>query len=495
MTGLSVSDVVNVQVYMTPIAAAVRNFGILLVVGDSTEIDVGERIRTYTGADQVAADFGTSAPEYQAAVLYFGQSPKPQQLSIGRWASGATNGLLHGGPLNAQDQNLVNFTNVTNGGFTINVDGTPQIITGLNFSTATNLNGVATLITAKLQAGAVCVWDSVYSRFDIISGTTGTNSVVNFATAPGSGTDVRALLKIASGQGGRTVAGIAAESLASAVAYMANKSTNWYGLQTVSINPSTIQDADVLAVAAFIEAQTVTRIYGVTSQDASMLDATNTTSIGYQLAQLGYQRTFTQYSSYNRFAAASIFGRAFTVDFNGFDTTITLKFKQEPGVPAEDLLETEARALQAINVNVFVKYDNDTMILQEGTMANGFFFDEVHGLDWLQNDVQTEVYNTLYKAPKVKQTEPGVTRLATAVARSNNRGVNNGLIAPGIWTGPSIGALEEGDMMETGWYVYTNPLANQSQADREARKAPPIQDMVKLAGAIHFADVIINVNR
>jgi hypothetical protein len=35
---------------------------------------------------------------------------------------------------------------------------------------------------------------------------------------------------------------------------------------------------------------------------------------------------------------------------------------------------------------------HDQAIWQEGTMANGAFFDEVHGTDWLQNALQTELW-------------------------------------------------------------------------------------------------------
>ncbi len=41
-------------------------------------------------------------------------------------------------------------------------------------------------------------------------------------------------------------------------------------------------------------------------------------------------------------------------------------------------------------------------------MANGDFFDERHGLDWLQNYVQNNLYNLLYTSTtKVPQTDPG----------------------------------------------------------------------------------------
>jgi len=70
---------------------------------------------------------------------------------------------------------------------------------------------------------------------------------------------------------------------------------------------------------------------------------------------------------------------------------MTLKFKQEPGVAPETLTETQAATLRGKHCNVFVNYDNDTAIIQEGVSFDGSFFDEVVGLDWLENDIQTAV--------------------------------------------------------------------------------------------------------
>ena len=49
--------------------------------------------------------------------------------------------------------------------------------------------------------------------------------------------------------------------------------------------------------------------------------------------------------------------------------------------------------------------------------------------------------------------------------------------------------------MTTGYYVYCPPMSTQAQADREDRKAVPIQVAGKLLGAIHTADVAITLNR
>ncbi|MDH0638196.1 DUF3383 domain-containing protein [Pseudomonas sp. GD03860] len=492
MPTLAVSDVVNVQIVMSPKAAATRDFGALLILGASNVIDTNERIRRYSTLDAVAADFGTAAPEYLAANLFFSQSPQPAILYIGRWAKTPSSARLNGGALSIAQQALANFTVITAGSMKITVDGTLKTLSALNFSAAANLNAVAAIVTTAL-AGATCVWNANYSRFEITSPTTGATSALTYASSTGTGTDVSALLGLVTGVASAPVNGIVAETLINCVTNLAGLSSNWYGLQIADASPS---DADVLGVAAFIEGASPSRIFGVTAQAAIALDPNSTADIAYKLKAANYKRTFCQYSSSSPYAAASIFGRAFTVNFQGNNTTITLKFKQEPGVTAESLNTTQAGALKAKNCNVFVNYNNDTAIIQEGVMANGYFFDEVHGLDWLQNDLQTAVYNLLYTGQtKIPQTNQGINRIVTTIDSRCDQAVNNGLSAPGQWNGPNVGALTSGQYLTKGYYVYANPIDSQSQADREARKAPVIQVALKLAGAVHFADVIVNVNR
>ncbi|HGY5831948.1 TPA: DUF3383 family protein [Klebsiella michiganensis] len=378
--GLPVSNVVNVDVIMSPVAATGRNFGALLILGTSTVIPVTERIRQYSAIEDIGDDFGVDSPEYEAATIFFSQSPKPTLVYIGRWAK-------------------------------------------------TLAEGEAGTVETLLQA-------------------------------------VNASLEY----------------------------TNWYGLAIA--DSADLVEADVISVAAAIEASSVSRILAVTTDDANVLVSGNTDHIGYKLKAAGYSRTFWQYSTSSKYSAISAFGRAFTVNFTGNNTTITLKFKTEPGVTYETLTTPQAAAIDAINGNVYVYYANDTAIIQQGVMANGDFFDERHGLDWLQNYVQTNLFNLLYTSTtKIPQTDAGVTRLMTNVEASLDQAVNNGLIAPGVWNGGPIGQIESGDTLTKGYYVCADAVANQAQSDREARKSPVIQAAIKLAGAIHYADVQINVVR
>lgn len=491
--GQSLANVANVQVVMSPIAAATRNFGSLLILGSSGVIDVNERLRLYSNIDGVAEDFGTEAPEYQAAVLFFSQSPRPAMVYIGRWAQTATAAVLNGAVLTPDQQQMSVFTAVTDGAMQITIDGVNTLVDAVNLSGETNLNGVASAISAKMGVSAICVWDDVQSRFKITSATNGADSEIGYASAPATGTDLSLLLGLQTTQAAPPVGGIEAEALINAVQEIANLTSTWYGLMVAALG---VTDDDHLSVAAYIEATSPNRIYGVTITDTNVLDSTRTDDLASKLKSFKYLRTFSQYSSSSGYAVASIFGRAFTVNFQGSNTTITLKFKQEPGVSAESLPANQAKALKAKNCNVFINYDNDTAIIQEGVMSNGYFFDEVHGLDWLQNDVQTAIYNLLYTSTtKIPQTDQGVNQIVTEIERRMDQAVTNRLVAPGIWNADGFGAIERGDTLTKGYYIYAPPVASQSQPDREARKAPVIQCAVKLAGAVHFVDAIINVNR
>ena len=482
---LPVSSVVSVTVDMAPRAAQLRNFGAALIIGATDVIDVSERIRTYASSeiDTIATDFGTTSPEYLAAQAFFSQSPQPSEVQIGRWAKTATNGLIRGRILSTDDQAISKFQSIDSGAFDVTIDGSVVNVTGVVLTECSNLNAVASKVTEKLNSKGTCLWDG--QRFVIKSATTGTTSTVSTVTNTG--------LSVVMGlEAGTTmVNGAQAETLIEAITAMLDRPT-WY----MCFVAADYETEDAVSAAGLIEAASPTRVIAFTSMDTNELDAQKTDTLGAKLKALGYNHSLVMYSSTNAQAAASVLGRMSTVDFQGSNTTITLKFKQCPGVVAENLTTQQANALRDKNVNVFAAYDNDTSILQEGIMSGGWFIDERHGLDWLQNQVQTDIWNLLYTSTtKVGQDEAGATTLVSTCNRSLDRAVTNGLVAPGVWNGSAVGSLQTGDTLSTGYYVYIQPMDEQAQSDREARKAPPIQIAVKLRGAIHFVDVAITVNR
>lgn len=497
--GLSVNDVVSVAVSLTPVAAAQRNFGSLLILGDSGMIDTTTRYRLYASLSAVAADFSNTAPEYLAAAIAFGQNPQLSQLYIGAWARTATHGTLVGATLSAAQQSLSNFIGISTGGINFVINNTPYNLTGLSFTAVTSMTQVAAVVAAALVGVATVTWNSIYNYFQVTSLTTGAASTVAFATT-GSPVDVSVLMGLsASVSGSYIVGGIVAETPLTAITILANMTNAWYGVEfAASVMPS---DSDYVACAGFIQGSNVSRIMGVCTQEAAALNASLSTDVASQLQALGYSRTFTQYSSSSPFAESGIFGDAFTCNFNGSNTLYTLKFQQEAGVVPETLTETQAAALNGKNCNVYVNYNIQTAagaiiaILQQGVMANGTFFDVIHGTDWLQNALQTAIFNLLYTVgTKIPQTDAGVTQIINVITQVLQQSVANGLVAPGVWNGPPVGEIVTGQTLSTGFYVFAPPIATQAQAARAARQSPVITVCIKLAGAIHSVSCLVNVN-
>lgn len=491
--GLPVSNVVNVDVNLAPRAAVGRDFGALLLLGASDVLNPNEWARQYSSAEGVASDFSITSPEYEAAEIFFSQSPQPNTLYIARWAKEATSGQLLGGKLANDEQNVNNFSTVTDGALDIAVNGDMQSLTDIDLSGTTSLAGVAAAIQAEFTGDVTAQWDSNYQRFLIKSGTTGVDSTVARATVPDAGTDLGALMLLESNEA-TTQTGTDSEGVTDAVERMLDASNEWYGLVVAD---TSVDDDDVMTVAGMIEAASPSRIFGYTTQNSNVLLSSVSDDLASTLKAANYARTAIQYSSTEPFAIVSAIGRAFTVDYTAQNTTITLKFKQEPGVTSELLMTSEAATLTDKNCNVFVKYANDTAILQQGVMVNGDYFDERHGLDWLQNYIQTNLYNVLFTSTtKIPQTDSGVNILLTNVEASCAQAVTNGLLAPGVWTASEeFGSLASGDTLTKGYYVYAPKVASQSASERESRIAPTIQVAAKLAGAVHYANVIVNVNR
>lgn len=497
-TGRDVSQVVSVSLSLARLAAGYQNFGIPVFIGSESFLDPVERVRPYTNLEGVLADVQAGSPLALAAGLYFSQVPQPTLLYLGRWVQAASSGVLHGAILTPAQQLLANFTAITNGSMKIAVDGTLITLTSLNFSAQTNLNGVASVIQTALVAGgatgARVIWGGVNKRFDVISGTTGTTSSVGYATANTAGTDVSGLLGLVTGRASTPVPGFAAESLAQCITKIADVSNQWYAAIVCTATPPAMSDH--IAAAGIIEGLARKRMYGITTQDTACLDATRSDDICSQMMALGYNRTFIQYSSSSPYAVCSMIGRAATVDFNANNTTITLKFKGEPGIVAENLPESQYEALQAKNGNCYTAYNNGVAILEQGVMASGYFFDVIQGTDWYTNYVQTNLFNALVQAPtKIPQTDPGMNILKSVMDASAEQAVTNGLVAPGQWNLPGFGQLAQFDHLDLGYYTYAPPIDKQPQALREKRVSVAFQQALKLAGAVHSVPLAITVNQ
>lgn len=495
------SDFIDVPVSFTPPSVAFGKFGTLLILTDDPAINTNERIRQYANIQEVGDDFGSTSPPFLAAELYFDQLPQPVIVFIGRWASTATAGLLQSAILTAENQLMSFWNNITNGSFHLVIDGVGHDVSGLDFSGALNLNGVAGIIQGNLRTtfantSIICRWNSSQEVFQILSGTTGPTSTVSFGSplgVLGGTTDISGFMGITSSRASPLVLGIAAESALDAVQALADASSAWYGLMDATNIP--LSQNDHISIAAYILANSRQRMYGTSSLNSAVLDHAQTNDLASVLKSLNIRKVLTMYSSTNPYAVATMFGRGFTVDFDANDSTITLAYKQAPGLAAENLTETQFATLISKGSNCNVKVNNGAIMIWNGQMSNGYWFDEVQGVDWLQNRIQTEVFNGLYTiTTKVPQTDAGSAMIATWIAQGCEAGINNGLGAPGQWNAAGFGTLKMFQRLSKGYYIYYPPVASQPENERQERISVPFQVAFKLAGAVHTSNILLNIN-
>ncbi len=195
--------------------------------------------------------------------------------------------------------------------------------------------------------------------------------------------------------------------------------------------------------------------------------------------------------------AAAYASRGLSTNWDGSLTAQTMNLKQIAGsLPDQTLTPTYLTQVQTAGVDVYPSFGGDPGLYTSG--ANGWF-DQIYGQYWLKFALQAAGYNFLAQtATKIPQTEVGVSGLKGAYMSVLAQGVNNGFMAPGVWTGAAPFG-NSADLIrciaDRGYYIYSLPVGQQSPANRNARKAPIIQIAVKLAGAIHSSQVIVQVQQ
>jgi hypothetical protein len=443
--------------------------------------------RVYTDLSSVGADYGTTSITYNMANAIFSQSPNiisgSGRLVIAplQTATSATAGNNVGVDISA---NLPALKAVSDGDIEITIDGTVVPLTDLNFTGAVTLSDVASVIEDKI--GSLASVTASSTAITIKSKTVGTTSAITIAQlAGGTGTDlsVAGLLNVAAGT---NTAGTDAtgETLTDAVARL-NNLVQFVGFMTTQH----LQDAAITAVSftdkIFLHHLASSSNYaGI----ATTIKDANKTQVRLISSLSGLDEA--------RLLKAAYASRAFSVLLSGTSTTLTMNAKSLTGVNA-DIYMTETLKTQAIDAGVDILPSVDNRITKTLTSGANGYFDDVYNELALKLDLEVATFNVLATSNnKVPQTEVGMAVLVNSINRVLNQYITNGYIGVGnSWNGATFGNPEDFLRLitEQGYYVYYMPISQQSQVDREARKAPIIQIALKTAGAIHKVIGLVNV--
>lgn len=254
---------------------------------------------------------------------------------------------------------------------------------------------------------------------------------------------------------------------------------------------------EVIAAAQLNE--TLESIYLLGSGDGA--DFTAETGLFDKVSKLSLSRTKLLYygdSTENldnmRGFVAAYAGRGFSVNFAAQNSTITMNLKDLVGVsPDSTVTEAIYQNAEQLGVDMYVAYNGLPKIVSNG---NPLYFDDIYNRLWFELTMRVELFNALATtSTKIPQTETGMNNLKSAARAVCQRGVYNGFMAPGTWNGTDTFGDQDDfyrNIEDFGFYVYSAPVSQQSQSERETRVAPVVQVACKQAGAIHKMNLIIN---
>ena len=495
----NLSNVINVALLPEGRSVARDNMNVTCIVtSDVGFLSTAKRYSLYSDAASVAEDFGTSSNAYQYALVYFAQKPNPVNaggvLVMGHWRAeeevvAAKAGVLTGEQV-SEAVLIPQIRSIPDGSFDIDIDGTVQNITGVDFRTIVSTSDIVTLLNAEITGATVSLDDQ---RIIITSDTTGASSEANLLTAGASGTFVGEILKLAGGTGAVSVAGadsdtLAAESKVDAITAIKSE-VNIKGFMFAD----STTDAESEALATWAQANAALG-YDVFSSASNLeIDVTNPVWKIVLAGQDQYRMIYSKAG--NRKLAAAYMARLHTVVFTATNTAITMNLKELISVAAESYSQAEITKAANVGLDIYTTFKNVPKVLTSS--ANGFA-DNAYNLLAFVDAVQTDAFNLLGTTPtKIPQTNAGIGLIVDTVEKSCQGFVRAGVFAAGEWSiADTFGDREtfEANIRARGYYVLAESLADQIQSDRAARIAPPINVAVKNAGAVHKINIIIRFN-
>ena len=483
---IEITEFANVSISVSPTGVAGGNFGILGFLTTDEDltftgksITPAERARAYTSLPSVGGDWQAGSEVYKAATAFYAQTPTPKDfivLMAYENAQGAS--LIGGGTLTAAEI-IAAEGSWANQDFNISIEGVDVSLNSLSIAGgAATYAGIAGELQTALVAGGATGATVTHNGYQFVvnGASTGASSVISFATT----TDAALALGMTAASA-KLSQGLNPETAVEGLAANLSAGKNWVGLITHRKfrdytggsfgSGNTAEDISVWAEAA-------KKVFCNTTNDLTTLTANATNVVS---ALKGRTLRFTL-STFSRdilsYPSASVFGRAASVNFSAVSSTITLNLKQMPTVASEDLTPSEYANMKSYYCSAVVKIGSSVNAFTDSRMASGSWLDTTHGLLWLENRVEVDMFNLLYvNNTKVPYTQAGLNIAIGTLTRSLQAAVRNGLAAPGY--------LPDGTYLAEGFSITSVSLANTPSSDKGNRLYHGLSFKMVGAGALH----------
>ena len=390
----TIDTLIKINITLLTKAVAQQSFSIPLIIGPTPVWS--DSVHAYTSVASMLADgFTTSSPEYVYAQELLEQSITPTEFYVGkRSVPVAQIDTITPVAVNAHLYELsigtVNYSYTSDSSATIS-----EIVAGL-----------IALVNADASAPCIASGSSTLILTAKVAG-------AGFSTSVNGDADMSLVHTLANH-------GIA-DDLNAIIA----QNNNWYGIVLCSND-----DHDIMQMAAAVEP--LKKIFIAVSADVAIGSSSNTDILSV-LQSKNYNRTALMYSpaSFDLGIEAAWMGGQLpqTPGSNNW------AYKTLTGI-SPDVISDSARSnivgvpvagVPGKNGNIYTTVGGQD-ITQMGMMVSGQFIDITIGADWLETQIQTNIYQQLVNAAKIPYTNSGTSVLISAVKAAIDLGVSNGLI-------------------------------------------------------------------
>ena len=486
MGEIAVTNTINVSLSGSPQGLGEFSTNTVLLASNETPLNAEPYIWAVNSDDIVKA-YGSDSETAKMGRALFTPVPnlrtgRGQVLVVPYTSTDATSGSVETGTLSATQ--ISAFKSVNNGELTLSIDGQSYHVTGMNFEVIENVADIVKVLQAQnldvdIEANA--------NKIKFTSRRYGSaSSVLLSATATVTGTDIYTATLL-NGATASTVSGTNAVGTKLKDVVLQAEEYGYFGgvLTTQKCeNDLIIENATAI--------QEKDHIYFEATKSLKNIDV-----LGSAIKSAGLTKCrLNAYSGDAKKEIATYTSIACSTNYSGVNTALTMNLKELTGVEADkNLNQTYYNSAKDNGVDI---YGSTCGLSCLYSFSNGLYTDEATMDLWLKKALEVAGFNYLRQTnTKIPQTESGMTGLKNAYIQVLEQGVKNGCIGAGNRWNNSIpfGDAEtfQDNIEKLGYYVYSLPIAQQSQVERENRQAPLIQIAIKRAGAIHSSDVIVNV--
>lgn len=507
--GTKISDIINVVITRETARLTQAGFGTLLIASAEAfgVIGTGVRTKSYADMDEVSADFDETTKIYHACNKILTQNPTVQSIKVGAIFPSDTSltASLNAIQLADPDWYALAITNKTKAQillaaawceartklfFANNQDA--DVLTNVTTDIASALKALVYDRTAYLfhkKSGfsftpvsivvlngvATITANNVNKQKEVVS----VKSVANNATYTVTIDSVPcSYVSDSTATENEITAGLVAIINATVSSVTATDNSNG----TITIEADVEAVPFVIAVTSNLQADQVTECEtGLSVNDPIIISGATPAGLnGLQLIDSVSGNTATFLTDEANGSASGIIiieanyyfaETGWLSNLSKEPGSITWKFKEIAGVPADSLNTTELTNLDAKNANYYENVQGADMISSEAKVVSGEYIDVIHGVDWLTARIAERVFTLLLNNDKVPYTERGIGQIEAEIKAQLQEGVEKGLLT------------------ENTAVVTTPKLSTISSADKAARILRNVTFSAQLAGAIHKSEI------